>query len=49
VTAILCRTGGKEVRHEAANFINTFPVNEFIHCLSPAPPPAVLEAADGLR
>ena len=49
ITAAICRSEGKEVRFEAANFINTFPINEFVHCLSPAPPPAVLAAADGLQ
>jgi protoporphyrinogen oxidase len=43
------RSEGTETRFEAASFINTFPINEFVHCLSPAPPPAVLQAADGLR
>jgi protoporphyrinogen oxidase len=43
------RSEGRETRFEAANFINTIPINEFVHCLSPAPPPVVLDAADGLQ
>jgi protoporphyrinogen oxidase len=54
VTAVVCRPfdaaqGARETRFTAENFINTIPVNEFLHALSPAPPPVVLEAADGLR
>ena len=49
VTAAICRGEGREVSVTAENFINTIPVNDFLHTLSPAPPPAVLEAADGLR
>ena len=54
ITAAICRPfdsaqGGRETRFEAENFINTIPINEFVHALSPAPPPAVLDAADGLR
>jgi len=49
VTAAICRSEGGETRFEADNFINTIPVNEFVHALSPAPPPVVLDAADGLR
>jgi protoporphyrinogen oxidase len=43
------RSEGRETSFEAANFINTIPINEFVHCLAPAPPPIVLEAADGLQ
>ena len=43
------RNDGRERRFEAENFINTIPINEFVHCLSPAAPAKVLEAADGLR
>jgi protoporphyrinogen oxidase len=49
VTAAICRSGGQETRFEAEHFINTIPINDFVHALSPAPPPTVLEAADGLR
>ena len=49
VTAAIFRSEGRESRFEAENFINTIPINEFVHALSPAPPPIVLEAADGLR
>ncbi len=43
------RSKDGEVRFTAENFINTIPVDDFLHAFSPAPPPAVLEAADGLR
>jgi protoporphyrinogen oxidase len=49
VRAVICRNEAREARFEAANFINTIPVNEFVHALSPAPPPVVFEAADGLQ
>jgi protoporphyrinogen oxidase len=49
VTAAICRSDAREARFKAANFISTIPVSDFVHALSPAPPPVVLEAADGLR
>ncbi len=49
ITAAICKSEGREMRFEAENFINTIPINEFVHALSPAAPPAVLDAADGLR
>jgi protoporphyrinogen oxidase len=35
--------------HEASHFISTMAIRDLIHSLTPAPPPDVIAAADGLR
>jgi protoporphyrinogen oxidase len=50
VEAVYGRTGeGREVEFGADQFISTMPLRELVHALDPAPPDAVLQAADYLR
>lgn len=49
VREVVCRNGEREQTVEVENAVSTIPVTELVGALRPAPPPEVIEAAQGLR
>jgi len=49
IVAAVAQTPDGPVRFEGEHFINTMPVRSLVRAVSPSVPPAVLEAAEGLR
>lgn len=47
--AVRCNTPQGEKRFEAEHVISTMPVRSLVRALEPAPPPAIREAAEGLK
>jgi protoporphyrinogen oxidase len=49
IRAVVAETPDGERRFTGEHFISTMPVRSLVRALSPAPPPAVRDAAEGLR
>jgi UDP-galactopyranose mutase len=47
-TAVIAESGGVETRYEATEVISSMPISSLLKSMSPAPPPEVIAAADGL-
>jgi UDP-galactopyranose mutase len=47
-TAVIADSGGVESRYEATEVISSMPISALLKAMSPAPPPDVTGAADGL-
>jgi UDP-galactopyranose mutase len=47
-TAVIAESGGVETRYEATDVISSMPISGLLKAMSPAPPPEVIAAADGL-